>query len=117
MPQLSKGGGKQGQPSVLHASPDALKSWQNSRFFVPEAVLSSDQREGLLPGKQIPPKQRCSQQAGRGHGAALRGFRCTSVAKVMGRINLSDGKIFPPLTVGFSSPHVVNATYKHIPGF
>lgn len=28
VPQLSKGGGKQGQPSVLHASPDALKSWQ-----------------------------------------------------------------------------------------
>lgn len=112
-----QGGRKAGTTLCPPCQPRCTEELANSRFFVPEAVLSSDQREGLLLGKQIPPKQRCSQQAGRGHGAALRGFRCTSVAKVMGRTNLCSGKIFPALTVGFSSPHAVNAVYKCIPGF
>lgn len=65
VPQLSKGGGKQGQPSVLPASPDALKSWQTVDSLF-EAVLSSDQREGLLLGRQIPSKQRCRRRQGEG---------------------------------------------------
>lgn len=61
-----QGGRKAGTTLCPPCQPRCTEELANSRFFVPEAVLSSDQREGLLLGKQIPSKQRCRRRQGEG---------------------------------------------------
>ena len=96
--------------------PRCTEGQANGRIFFPEAVVGSDQRQGLLLVKESTSKWRGAvTRQGEATEWLSMVSACTSAAKVTGRTNLLNEKFFPALTVGFSSRQVLNATYKHVP--